>query len=232
MKSPSNTNPRHGFTLIELLIVVAIIAILAAIAVPNFLEAQVRAKVSRTMNDMRTVTVAIESYTVDHNVGPSDNGQLINGVTRPYGSGPPNNRVPAANFTIGYDLTTPISYLSSTRALRDPFKEGRSGFEGILTDRDLYQFANWRARLRGTGESYQAAYGILTERTGEWVLWGAGPDQYTNNSNFDATNDFQVVARIPYAVSYDPTNGTLSIGDIHRTQKFGVGILENPNPLP
>lgn len=56
----------HGFTLIELLIVVAIIGILAAIAVPNFLNAQTRAKVSRTNSDMRSVGTAIESYHVDH----------------------------------------------------------------------------------------------------------------------------------------------------------------------
>ena len=61
---------KHGFTLIELLIVIAIIAILALIAVPNFLEAQVRAKVSRVYADQRTISVAIEAYTVDWGRGP------------------------------------------------------------------------------------------------------------------------------------------------------------------
>src|SRR6059058_569753 len=64
------TNMKKGFTLIELLIVVAIIAILAAIAVPNFLEAQTRAKVSRVRADARTVATAIESYAVDNNKYP------------------------------------------------------------------------------------------------------------------------------------------------------------------
>ena len=56
---------KYAFTLIQLLIVVAIIAILAAIAVPNFLEAQVRAKTARVKADMRTLATGMESYAVD-----------------------------------------------------------------------------------------------------------------------------------------------------------------------
>ena len=60
----------RGFTLIELLIVVAIIAILAAIAIPNFIEAQTRSKVSRVKADMRSLATAVEAYRVDNNRYP------------------------------------------------------------------------------------------------------------------------------------------------------------------
>jgi general secretion pathway protein G len=60
-----------GFTLIELLIVVAIIGIIAAIAIPNLLNAIDRGKQKRTMADMRSIGTAIESYAVDNNVYPA-----------------------------------------------------------------------------------------------------------------------------------------------------------------
>jgi general secretion pathway protein G len=60
-----------GFTLIELLIVVAIIGIIAAIAIPNLLNAIDRGKQKRTMADLRSIGTAIESYSIDNNVYPT-----------------------------------------------------------------------------------------------------------------------------------------------------------------
>ncbi len=59
-----------GFTLIELLIVVAIIGVLVAIAVPNFVAAQVRAKAARVTSDMRSLHTAVECYCVDNGTYP------------------------------------------------------------------------------------------------------------------------------------------------------------------
>jgi len=56
---------QRGFTLIELLIVIAIILILIAIALPNFLEAQIRAKVASVRSDLRTISTALHSYFID-----------------------------------------------------------------------------------------------------------------------------------------------------------------------
>src|SRR5438874_2644032 len=101
---------RYAFTLIELLIVVAIIAILAAIAVPNFLEAQTRAKVSRSLNDMRAAATALEAYAVDNNSYPPHGEVLANGTIN-------FPAIQAGLTTIEYlpdrPLTTPIEYLTA-----------------------------------------------------------------------------------------------------------------------
>jgi len=74
---------RKGFTLIELLIVVAIIAILAGIALPNFLEAQTRAKVARVQADMRTIATAVEAYAVDYSTFPHNFELGLQGLSTP-----------------------------------------------------------------------------------------------------------------------------------------------------
>src|SRR5437867_5795441 len=62
---------QKGFTLIELLIVVAIIGIIAAIAIPNLLNAIDRGKQKRTMADIRSIGTATEAYSVDTNIYPT-----------------------------------------------------------------------------------------------------------------------------------------------------------------
>lgn len=96
-----NGYPRRlGFTLIELLIVVAIIGILAAIAVPNFLNAQTRANLARVAADHQALTTALEQYYLDQS------------------SYPPNSH--SDNDNRGFiRLTTPVAFLHTV--LVDPF---------------------------------------------------------------------------------------------------------------
>lgn len=110
-----------GFTLIELLIVVAIIAILAGIAVPNFLEAQLRSKVSRARADMRSIATALESYHVDQNHYPvpaDEHGELV-AMKLAHADGFETKLSPL--------LTTPVAYLSSLPL--EPFPSRQYGSE-------------------------------------------------------------------------------------------------------
>ena len=59
------TTKRGGFTLVEIMIVVAIIALLAAIAVPGFLRARKRSQASKVLNDLRMIDSAMDQYAIE-----------------------------------------------------------------------------------------------------------------------------------------------------------------------
>jgi len=65
---------RGGFTLVEIMIVVAIIALLAAIAVPGFLRARKRSQASRVINDLRLIDSAVDQYAIENN---KSSGQAV-----------------------------------------------------------------------------------------------------------------------------------------------------------
>ena len=69
MNAPSR---RKGFTLVEIMIVVAIIALLAAIALPGFLRARKRSQASRILNDLRLIDSAIDQYAIENNKKSND----------------------------------------------------------------------------------------------------------------------------------------------------------------
>jgi prepilin-type N-terminal cleavage/methylation domain-containing protein len=63
---------RGGFTLVEIMIVDAIIALLAAIAVPGFLRARKRSQASRILNDLRAIDAAVDQYALETNRSAGD----------------------------------------------------------------------------------------------------------------------------------------------------------------
>jgi len=196
---------KKGFTLIELLIVVAIIAILAAIAVPNFLEAQTRAKISRGKADMRTIATGLELYKLDHNKYPVDGQAPIGNEKYPpdmsqtiiqaFGSARLNNMI-----------TTPIAYL--TTSIWDSFLPADTA-PNLRTLRYV--------DFKGTYIDYRnpplpTVYSNYTRFAGDWQVLSVGPDKKANVTD-PAYNTFWIVT------AYDATNGTVSPGDIVRTYK-------------
>ncbi len=192
-----------AFTLIELLIVVAIIGILAAIAVPNFLNAQTRAKIARVQSDLRSVQQASEMYNLDHNAFPfpAHSGNMITNV---------------------YELSTPVSYINSVDLI-DPFNP-ESMKENFGMNVTSYVWVNYRGRW-SNGE--RGRYGDLVDRFPAGVAMNSqGPDHvHSGGSHPPLELRFGVGAKNPSDRLYHPSNGLRSNGDIVRYGGEVAGIM-------
>jgi len=225
MKTKLNPN---GFTLIELLVVVAIIAILAAIAVPNLLEAQTRSKVSRCRADQRSLATALEAYRVDHHAYPPDvsglPGASINGIIHePWFS---------TLIRVFVPLTTPVGYIATIP--QDVFHHTQvKTFSGELRTADNptgwgFNYTNWdQPDLYNTTQYWlspeQQAW--LTDHHASWdghslthegarVTWciySQGPSLGLNQESV-----YRGMNWWPVSGAYDPTNGTISYGEVGR----------------
>ena len=190
----------QAFTLIELLIVVAIIGILAAIAVPNFLNAQIRAKVAKTEGEMRTFVTAVEMYHVDH------------GKYFPHAGYP--NSVIHAPWQNKY-LTTPIAYVGEQP--RDIFQDttipdqnawnltfGMYHMENIYKSDGSFYVPAMDPELRVPNNPADVKR-AQSGKPESYELWSIGPNQQL---------DYNVGTGITGFIYYQSSNGMKSAGDI------------------
>jgi competence protein ComGC len=188
---------RRAYTFFELLIVAAIIMLLAAIAVPNFLEARIRASVSRSKADLALLKMGIEAYRLDHRAYPPN---AVTGVSS------------AGDLVV---LTTPVAYLPALP--HDVLMQSDPKVRGIRPlERPTrrFEYLNLMQVAPGEGLHLAGAPVLLGEGRVAGLIWGGGPVDAAATfppAGFHEAEDpgRRLAERL---VIYDPTNGTASPG--------------------
>jgi general secretion pathway protein G len=119
--NPLQSRTQRGFTLVELMVVVAIVALLAAIIIPNYVHARAQAAVSQSEANLEEIATALELYYTDHEAYPASGNvtpALFGGVTNPYLSSTPTNALGRQQYV--YTLTAAAGGTPATYTLADP----------------------------------------------------------------------------------------------------------------
>lgn len=210
---------RGGFTLIELLIVIAIILILIAIALPNFLEAQERARVTRAKAHLKTMETAIYSHVLQYGFLYSDYNDPFTVTRKTRNKNSPQANLPCPIFAGailskgGLDylpsasqstyyapnmhcpLTTPIKYMDAASTV-DPWSDG-----SVPVGMDSY---------------YEAPGGDDPKFIHYSAYFVSGPDRINGHwhRGHEAFNTKCTANLTGWGTEYTPTNGTTSCGDL------------------
>lgn len=207
-----------AFTLIELLIVVAIIGILAGIAVPNFLNAQTKSKLARSMSELRSIYDSVKIMQVDKgsllidvwDYQTPEGKKIVEEIFANIGAAPDGQRT---SRMILYPLTTPIAYMSTIPI--DPFigktDPNERGFESTL---DSYIYIDEDSRIPG-GDMFffalqnqnEKEHKLSPMKEDNFALVSVGPDGILGNSTVADGNRAR-------GIPYDSSNGLTSVGDI------------------
>ena len=205
-----------GFTLVELLIVMAIIGVLTAIAVPNYQEALTRSKVAKFQGDAKACETAIESYYADHSFYAFSEGYPVKSTC---GNQTGTGSNDTSNPGIGYlprCLTTPAAYLG--KLPNDPFRNLEDVGQ-CYPERRTYLYSAdsenlIRFRMYYVSITYAYAQGQTTvsnqrPTNAVWMVSSTGPDGHRDQG--PTSGGFP---HSSYPTPYDPTNGINSMGDL------------------